>query len=101
MLYNNLSTEIALITLCILILVATVCLIFIYRDLKRLRNIDENHKTDLKTAINFELFFIVTAVAFNILVTLLGDTFFMIFIFIYLLLSIFISLIIISLRSKL
>ena len=101
MLYNNLSTEIALITLCILILVATVCLIFIYRDLKRLRNIDENHKTDLKTAINFELFFIVTAVVFNILVTLLGDTFFMIFIFIYLLLSIFISLIIISLRSKL
>lgn len=101
MLYNNLSTEIILITLCILILVATVCLIFIYRDLKRLRNIDENHKTDLKTAINFELFFIVTAVVFNILVTLLGDTFFMIFIFIYLLLSIFISLIIISLRSKL
>ncbi len=101
MLYNNLSTEIALITLCILILVATVCLILIYRDLKRLRNIDENHKTDLKTAINFELFFIVTAVAFNILVTLLGDTFFMIFIFIYLLLSIFISLIIISLRFKL
>lgn len=101
MLYNNLSTKIALITLCILILVATICLIFIYRDLKRLRNIDENHKTDLKTAINFELFFIVTAIAFNILVTLLGDTFFMIFIFIYLLLSIFISLIIISLRSKL
>lgn len=101
MLYNNLSTEIALITLCILILVATICLIFIYRDLKRLRNIDENHKTYLETLINFESFFITITVVFTDLVLLFGDTFFMIFIFIYLLLSIFISLIIISLRSKL
>ena len=101
MLYDNLSIKTALIVLGILIIVAVVCLVLIYKDLKKLGNINENHKTYLETLINFESFFIIITVVFTDLVLLFGDTFFMIFIFIYLLLSIFISLIIISLRSKL
>lgn len=101
MLYDNLSSKTILITLGILILTTVVCLSLIYRDLKKFKCIDENRKIDLNTVINFELFFITIATIYDLLVLLFGDTFFNMSIFTYLLLSIFISLIIITLRFKL
>lgn len=100
MLYDNLSSKTILITLGILILTTVVCLSLIYRDLKKFKCIDENRKIDLETAINFELFFITIATIYDLLVLLFGDIFFNMSIFTYLLLSIFISLIIITLKFK-
>ena len=100
MLYDNLSSRTILITLGILILTSIICLSLVYIDLNKLKHIKNDCKNDLETAITFELFFIIIAIIYDLLVLLFGDTFFNISIFTYLLLSIFISIIIITLRFK-
>lgn len=100
MLYDNLSSRTILITLGILILTSIICLSLVYIDLNKLKHIKNDRKNDLETAITFELFFIIIAIIYDLLVLLFGDAFFNISIFTYLLLSIFISIIIITLRFK-
>ena len=100
MIYHNLSSRTILITLSILILTSIICLSLVYIDLNKLKHIKNDRKNDLETAITFELFFIIIAIIYDLLVLLFGDTFFNVSIFTYLLLSIFISIIIITLRFK-
>ena len=100
MLYDNLSSRTILITLGILILTSIICLSLVYIDLNKLKHVKNDRKNDLETAITFELFFIIIAIIYDLLVLLFGDAFFNISIFTYLLLSIFISIIIITLRFK-
>lgn len=100
MIYHNLSSRTILITLGILILTSIICLSLVYIDLNKLKHVKNDRKNDLETAITFELFFIIIAIIYDLLVLLFGDTFFNISIFTYLLLSIFISIIIITLRFK-